>query len=63
MLFCRDDVVDDAEKLQPLLMTVPVVAHGQRRCALELSYQHGIFDRIEALVAEQVIRQNVHSLL
>ena len=28
LLFGRDDAVDDAQKLQPLLVAVPVVAHG-----------------------------------
>jgi len=28
LLFGRDDVVDDAQKLQPLLVAVPVLAHG-----------------------------------
>jgi hypothetical protein len=29
LLFRRDDVVDDAQELQPLLMAVPVVAHAR----------------------------------
>ena len=28
LLFGRDDVVDDAQKLQPLLVAVPILAHG-----------------------------------
>jgi len=43
LLFGRDDVVDDAQKLQPLLMAVPVVAHGDHFALqrIESSQQRG----------------------